>query len=54
MEYYGLGMGFLEQYADIVHGISEGRVRDLAAKYFTPDDSSVVVAGPVGRAPPAW
>jgi zinc protease len=54
MEYYGLGMGFLEQYADIVHGISEGRVRDLAAKYFTPDDSSVVVAGPVGRAPPSW
>jgi zinc protease len=54
MEYYGLGMGFLERYPDIVHGISEGRVRDLAAKYFTPDGSSIVVAGPVAPAPPRW
>jgi zinc protease len=54
MEYYGLGMGFLERYADIVHGISEGRVRDLAAKYFTSNGSSIVVAGPVGRTLPRW
>jgi zinc protease len=54
MEYFGLGMGFLERYADIVRGIPDGAVRDLAAKYFLPDASSIVVAGPVGRSPPRW
>jgi zinc protease len=54
MEYYGLGMGFLERYTDIVRSIPEGRVRDLAGKYFTQDGSSIVVAGPVGRTRIDW
>ncbi len=49
MEYYGLGMGFLERYADIVRELSEDRVREVAMKYFTASGSSIVVAGPVGR-----
>lgn len=52
MEYYGLGMGFLERYADIVRELSEDRVRQLATKYFTAEGSSMVVAGPVGRTRP--
>lgn len=49
MEYYGLGMGFLERYPDIVRELSEDRVRQVAVKYFSPSSSSVVVAGPIGR-----
>jgi len=49
MEYYGLGMNFLERYADIVRELEEDRVREVAMKYFTADGSSMVVAGPVGR-----
>ncbi|HYY49072.1 MAG TPA: pitrilysin family protein [Thermoplasmata archaeon] len=54
MEYYGLGMDFLDRYPDIVRGVSEGQVRELAAKDFTAEGSSVVVAGPVPGGPPRW
>ncbi len=49
MEYYGLGMDFLERYPDIIGDLSGERVRDVAQKYFLPSASSMVVAGPVGR-----
>jgi zinc protease len=49
MEYYGLGMDFLERYPDIIGDLSGERVRDVARKYFLPSASSMVVAGPVGR-----
>lgn len=49
MEYFGLGMDFLERYADIVNRLSEDRIRAVAQKYFDPGASSLVVAGPVGR-----
>jgi len=49
MEYYGLGMDFLERYADIVRGLTEDRVREVARKYFDPRAASMVVAGPIGR-----
>jgi len=50
MEYYGLGMDFLERYADFVREISDDRVRQVAVKYFAPTTSSMVVAGPIHRA----
>jgi zinc protease len=50
MEYFGLGMDFLERYADIVEGLTEERVRSVAQKYFDPGAASMVVAGPIGRA----
>lgn len=53
MEYYGLGMDFLDRYAEIVTELPEEQVREVAAKYFSPGDSSIVVAGPVGRFRPA-
>ncbi len=49
MEYYGLGMDFLERYAEIIQDVPDGAVRDVAAKYFDPASSSLVLAGPVGR-----
>jgi len=49
MEYYGLGMDFLERYGEIIQGLTAETVRAAAAKYFSPPESSMVVAGPVGR-----
>ena len=49
MEYYALGMDFLERYASIVRDLPEDRVREVARKYFDPNASSMVVAGPVGK-----
>src|SRR2546430_4615518 len=49
MEYYGLGMDFLERYPDIIGDLTGERVRDVARKYFLPSASSMVIAGPVGR-----
>lgn len=52
MEYYGLGMDFLERYPDIVRELPDDAVRAVARTYFDPADASMVVAGPVGRARP--
>src|SRR3989441_1206507 len=49
MEYYGLGMDFLERYPEVIADLTEERVRDVARKYFLASASSMVVAGPVGR-----
>jgi zinc protease len=54
MEYFGLGMDFLERYPEIVGALTGDRVRDVARKYFLPPASSLVVAGPVGRTKIAW
>src|SRR6266581_4877285 len=50
MEYYGLGMDFLERYPELIGDLTGERVRDVARKYFLPSSSSMVIAGPVGRA----
>ena len=50
MEYYGLGMDFLERYPEIIGGLSPDEVRSRAVKYFDGSQASLVVAGPVGRA----
>ncbi|HEX9340139.1 MAG TPA: pitrilysin family protein [Thermoplasmata archaeon] len=50
MEYFGLGMDYLERFPDIVQGLSDGRVREVAQKYFVPSASSIAVAGPIARA----
>jgi zinc protease len=50
MEYFGLGMDFLERYASIVRDLPDARIREVARKYFDPNAASLVVAGPIGRA----
>lgn len=52
MEYYGLGMDFIERYADIVRDLPDDSVRAIARKYFDPANASMVVAGPIGKARP--
>ncbi len=47
MEHYGLGMDFLERYAEIIQGLEDEAVREAAAKYFASSPSSWVVAGPI-------
>jgi len=49
MEYFGLGMDFLERFPEIVQGVTDPRVREVAQKYFVPAASSIAVAGPIGR-----
>ena len=49
MEYYGLGMDFLERYGEIIQALTDEEVRAAAIKYFRPAESSMVIAGPVGR-----
>src|SRR2546428_12916478 len=46
MQYYPLGMDFLERYADIVRELTEERDRNLARTYFLPSASSIAAAGP--------
>ncbi len=50
MEYYGLGMDFLERYGEIIQALTDDEVRAAATKYFRPEESSMVIAGPIGRA----
>ncbi len=52
MEHYGLGMDFLERYAEIIQTLSDDTIRAIAAKYFDPANSSMVLAGPIGRGRP--
>ncbi len=49
MEYYGLGMDFLEQYPDLINGLTEDAIRGAAVRYFDAANASMVIAGPVGR-----
>ncbi len=47
MEHYGLGMDFLERYAEIIQGLTAEAVRDAAVKYFATAPTSWAVAGPI-------
>ena len=49
IEYYGLGLDFLERYADIIRELAPETVRGIGAKYFDASNASLVVAGPIGR-----
>ncbi len=53
MEHYGLGMDFLERYGELIQSLSDGLVREIAAKYFDPAVSSMVLAGPIGKHRPS-
>ena len=47
MEHYGLGMDFLERYAEIIQGLTVEAVREAAAKYIAAAPASWAVAGPI-------
>jgi zinc protease len=46
MEWYGLGLDFLYQYADKINAVTAEDVQRVAAKYLRPDVYTLVVAGP--------
>jgi zinc protease len=49
MEYYGLGLDYLQRYNHLVYGITAADVQRVARRYLRPDAYALVVAGPVGE-----
>ena len=47
MEFYGLGLDYLERYPEIVHGTSGDAVRAAAAQFFDPNAMGLAAAGPL-------
>jgi predicted Zn-dependent peptidase len=50
MEFYGLGLDYLQTYSDRIRGITVEDVQAAARKYLSADEIAVVVAGPNGAA----
>lgn len=46
MEWYDLGLDYLERYPDLVYGVTAADVQRVAAQYIKPEQCTVVVAGP--------
>jgi zinc protease len=47
MEFHGLGLDYLAQYADRINRITPQEIQAIARKYFDPDAYTLAVAGPV-------
>ena len=50
MERYGLGLDYLERYADMIDQVTPERVRLAAQRWLDPDAYALAVAGPPARA----
>jgi zinc protease len=50
VEYYGLGLDYLERYPGIIRSLTQEDLTRVARRYLDPDQVAVVVAGPVGDA----
>jgi len=46
MELYGLGLDYLQHYADTINNITPTQIRTAAQKYLDPDNIVIAVAGP--------
>jgi zinc protease len=46
MEYYGLGLDYVQRYSDMIRDISAERIRAAAQKYLSADEIAIAVAGP--------
>lgn len=47
MEFYGLGLDYLERYTEMINSITVERVQAAAQKYLSADDLVISVSGPV-------
>lgn len=47
MEFYGLGLDYLERYTEMINSITTEQVQAAALKYLSPDDLIISVSGPV-------
>ncbi|HEY4691489.1 MAG TPA: pitrilysin family protein [Anaerolineae bacterium] len=46
MELFGLGLDYLQRYADLVNAVTPQQVQDAARKYLDPDAYALAIAGP--------
>ena len=46
MERYGLGLDYLQRYADLIGEITAERVQAVAQRWFDPDAYALAIAGP--------
>ncbi len=46
MEWYGLGLGYLQRYNELIYAVMPEDVQRVAQQYLRPDKSVLVVAGP--------
>lgn len=47
MELYGLGLDYLQRYAELINDISIERIQAAARRYLSADDINIAVSGPV-------
>ena len=47
MEFYGLGLDYLERYAGMINSITQEQIQAAARKYLSADDLIISVSGPV-------
>jgi zinc protease len=46
MEFFGLGLDYLQRYKDLIYAITSKRIGAVANKYLDPDHYALAVAGP--------
>ena len=46
MEFYGLGLDYLERYKDMIYAITPKRIQAAAQEYLDPDHYALAIAGP--------
>jgi zinc protease len=46
MEWYGLGLDYLQRYHSLITGVTAEDVQRVARQYLRPDNYTLVVAGP--------
>jgi zinc protease len=46
MEWYGLGLDYLQRYKDLIYSVTAADVQRVASQYLRKDDYTLVVAGP--------
>jgi zinc protease len=46
MEWYGLGLDYLQRYNDLIYGVTAADIQRVAAQYLRPNACALVVAGP--------
>src|SRR5439155_6320343 len=50
VEYYGLGLDYLERYPGLIRALTKDDLAAAARRYLDPEQMAVVLAGPVGEA----
>ena len=46
MEWFDLGLDYLQRYNGLIYGVTADDIQRVAARYLRPDQCTIVVAGP--------